>query len=355
MSVLERERQLVVGVTGINASDNPAPGVGVAKSLKQAGGEAIKVLGLAYDATEPGIYLDRFIDHAFMVPYPAAGYAALVERLCYIKQQVGLDVLIPNLDSEIPIYIRAQEELFRHGIRCFLPEREQLDLRDKGRLAELAESAGVRAPRQHLALNATDLDQAALDIGFPLMVKGSLHGAHCCADHGEARAAFHLVVAQWGYPVIVQERARGEEMNVIGVGDGRGEAPGMIAVRKMTTTNLGKIWTGVTVDHPGLMEAAQGFLRFTRWRGPFELECILDGPRVNLIEINPRFPAWVYFATGVGSNLPLDLVRRALGDDAPQPAIAGGYPSGRLYVRYTDERVCDMRTFQNMVTQGESL
>ena len=76
---------------------------------------------------------------------------------------------------------------------------------------------------------------------------------------------------------------------------------------------------------------------------------------MNLIEINPRFPAWVYFATGVGSNLPLDLVRRALGDDTPQPDFTDGYPSGRLYVRYTDERVCDMSTFQNMVTRGESL
>jgi len=206
MSLFEHERALMVGITGINASDNPAPGMGVAKSLKQAGGTEIKVLGLAYDALEPGIYLDRFIDRAFMIPYPAAGHIALVERLCYIKQQVGLDVLIPNLDSEIPVYIRAQEELARHGIRCFLPDRGQLDLCDKGHLAGIAESAGMQAPRQHLLLEPADLVRAAMDLGFPLMVKGSLHGAHHCANLGEARAAFDRVAAQWGSPVIVQER-----------------------------------------------------------------------------------------------------------------------------------------------------
>ena len=347
--------RLVVGVTGINASDNPAPGLGVAKSLKLAGAPGIKVVGLAYDAMEPGIYLDDFIDRAFMIPYPSAGHEALVERLLYIKQQVGLDVLIPNLDSEIPIYIRAQERLARQGIHCLLPTREQFELRDKCRLAAFATAAGLHAPVQHLAIDQDGLKRAAAQLGYPLMVKGSLYGAHCCANLDEALAAFGSVLTRWGGPVIVQQRIEGEAMNIVGVGDGRGEAPGMIAVRKMTTTSLGKIWTGVTVDNPSLMSAAADFLSVSRWRGAFELECILGRAGISLIEINPRFPAWVYFAAGVGSNLPLALVRRALGDDAPEPtAFKAGYPSGRLYIRYTDERVCDMRVLQNMTIRGES-
>jgi carbamoyl-phosphate synthase large subunit len=346
---------LVVGVTGINASDNPAPGLGVAKSLKLAGAPGIQVVGLAYDAMEPGIYLDDVIDHAFMIPFPSACQQALVERLLYIKQQVGLDVLIPNLDSEIPVYIRAQETLARQGIHCLLPTREQFELRDKRRLAAFATSAGLHAPRQRLVADRDGLKQAAAHLGYPLMVKGSLYGAYCCADLGEALAAFASVLTAWGSPVIVQQRIEGEAMNIVGVGDGRGEAPGMIAVRKMTTTRLGKIWTGITVDNPSLMSAAADFLSVSRWRGAFELECILGSAGVSLIEINPRFPAWVYFAAGVGSNLPLALVRRALGDDAPEPSpFKDGYPSGRLYIRYTDERVCDMRVLQNMTIRGES-
>ena len=39
-----------IAVTGINASDNPAPGVGVAKSLKADAELGARVIGLAYDA-----------------------------------------------------------------------------------------------------------------------------------------------------------------------------------------------------------------------------------------------------------------------------------------------------------------
>ena len=46
-----------VAVSGINAVDNPGPGVGIAKSLKE-GDKELRVFGLAYDAMEPGIYMD---------------------------------------------------------------------------------------------------------------------------------------------------------------------------------------------------------------------------------------------------------------------------------------------------------
>ena len=49
--------------------------------------------------------------------------------------------------------------------------------------------------------------------------------------------------------------------------------------------------------------------RQSQWRGPFELECMAGDDHVHLIEINPRFPAWVYLATGVGLNLPSRLLR----------------------------------------------
>jgi len=76
-----------------------------------------------------------------------------------------------------------------------------------------------------------------------------------------------------------------------------------------------------------------------------------DSETVYLIKINPRFPAWVYFATGVGVNLPAMLLRCALGE---QVAGAEEYAAGKLYIRYTEERICDMARFQSLVTRGES-
>jgi len=49
---------IYVGVSGINAVDNPGPGIGVARSLKEDPELEVKVVGLAYDAMEPGVYMD---------------------------------------------------------------------------------------------------------------------------------------------------------------------------------------------------------------------------------------------------------------------------------------------------------
>ena len=97
---------LYIGVSGINAVDNPGPGVGVARSLKEDGELPVRIVGLAYDAMEPGIYMDWVIDKSFILPYPSGDGDAFLQRLLYIKQHHGLDVVIPNLDAELPLYIK---------------------------------------------------------------------------------------------------------------------------------------------------------------------------------------------------------------------------------------------------------
>jgi carbamoyl-phosphate synthase large subunit len=100
-----------------------------------------------------------------------------------------------------------------------------------------------------------------------------------------------------------------------------------------------------------MMNAASNFVKEYKWKGPFELECIVDKDKVYLIEINPRFPAWSYFATGCGINLPANMVKKAL--ELPFE-LDKDYDAGKLYVRYTYETITDMSTFQNVITKGEN-
>ena len=244
---------LYVGITGINACDNPAPGIGVARSLKEQLDRDIKIAGLAFDAMEPGIYMDWVVDSSYLIPYPAAGNSALMQRLLYIKQQFGLDVVIPTLDSELTLYIKCRDELAQHGIATFLPTEQQFKLRSKEHLPQVAEQANISAPAQATVSSYEELNQAVMDIGLPLMIKGPLYKAYCAHTMQEAMGFFGKVVAEWGYPVIVQALAIGEEMNVIGVGDGMGEAPGLVAMKKISTTELGKVLTGVTIQNPALL------------------------------------------------------------------------------------------------------
>ncbi len=338
---------LSVAVSGINAVDNPGPGLGVIKSIKD---KDVKVIGLAYDAMEPGVYMDWLIDRAFLMPYPSEGEELFINRLLYIKQSVGLDVFISTLDTELPILINAQDKLSAAGIKTFLPTRQQYRLRAKDKVGEVAERIGLKIPEYEVIVSPDELSKVAAKFGFPLMIKGVFYKAFKAYTLQEAASYFSKIASEWGYPIIVQKVVSGDEMNVVSVGDGEGGHFGMVAIKKLWITSLGKIWTGTTVKNERLFEATERFVKEYLWKGAFELECIVSGEDVYLVEINPRFPAWVYFATGVGVNLPQRLLHAALGKE---PERSWDYEAGKLYVRFTDDFVTDMDVFQKMVVRGE--
>jgi carbamoyl-phosphate synthase large subunit len=343
-------KDLIIAVTGINSVDNPGPGTGVARSLREAGSSP-RTIGLAYDATEPGLYMDWLFDRWYMMPYPSCAPELLIERLQQIQQEFGLDCVIPNFDLELPLYIHCAAELDSIGVRTYLPTKEQFALRNKAKLAEVAPQFGLQTPKTIVVTSSAELAEATTELGFPVMIKGPYYKAYRAASQAEAVSRFYQLASEAGFPILVQKIVSGIELNLVGVGDGNGGHLGLVAIKKMGVTELGKIWSGVTIDHPGLINAAAAFLRETQWRGAFELECIVDRDgNIYLIEINPRFPAWTYFATGVGINLPERLVQAAFGlPMAPLPA----YESGKLFMRYTYEMVMDATPFQMLVTHGE--
>jgi len=44
-----------VAISGLNNTDNPAPGIGVAKSLR----DEHTLIGMSYDPNEPGVYVNK--------------------------------------------------------------------------------------------------------------------------------------------------------------------------------------------------------------------------------------------------------------------------------------------------------
>ena len=344
---------MIIGVSGISAADNPGPGTGVARSLREDKTLHAHIIGLAYDALEPGIYMDWLFDRSYTLPYPSSGGEGFVERLLDIKAQNGLDWVIPNLDVELPLYIKYAEDLASRGIQTFLPSMKLFRYRGKDKLAEIAEKIGVEVPETIVVHSESGLREACDKIGYPVIVKGVYYLAHRAYSALEAAGHFRSIVAEWGYPVIVQQLVTGDEINLVGVGTGDGASLGSVAMKKISITSLGKVWSAVTVKNPLLTQAAERFVNDVGWRGPFEMECILDSEKqkLYLIEVNPRFPAWSYFATGVGVNLPSRMIRYARGETL---SAKPDYEAGKFFMRYTYELVTDMQRFQTVMTRGET-
>jgi carbamoyl-phosphate synthase large subunit len=308
-------------------------------------------VALSYDALDPGLYAADVCDAAYLLPYPTTGDRAVLDRLRQIRHETSLDALIPCLDAELPGMVRLQSELEALHIRTFLPTAEQLRMRGKDRLAEIAGFGGIACPETRAITNA-DFFRDAPDDGwdYPFIVKGLYYDARVVRSAADGAEAFRDIAAEWGYPVLVQRLIRGDEINLTAVGDGAGNLLGAVMMKKMAVTDKGKAWAGVSIVDDTLLHASAAIVDTLRWRGPLEVEVMRDNQgRYQLIEINPRFPAWIYLGVGVGRNLPLSLLQLLAGApvaafDAPQ--------SGVLFIRHAQEIIVPIRQFERMVTDG---
>lgn len=349
---MSRAPTLTVAVTGMNAvPENPGPGVAVARCLREAYGAAIRIVGLGYDALDPGLYLYGYCDAAYLLSYPLNGEQALLERLAEIDAGEKIDLLIPCLDAELPLMAKLAPQLADLGIRTFLPDSEQLRRRAKDRLPELAKAAGVACPEIR-ALTAAGFFYTCHLEGwiYPMVVKGVFYDAKVVFNADEAAAAFRRIAAEWGVPVLVQRYVSGEEYNLTAVGDGRGVLLGEVMMKKRAVTAKGKAWAGVTTNDEALADTARRLARVLRWKGPLEVEAMRDEHGVyQLIEINPRFPAWVYLSQGVGRNLPALLADLALGKT---PRAFPPLVPGTLFIRHAVDTIVPLADFETLMMSG---
>lgn len=344
-----------VAITGMNAKpENPGPGAAVARCLREAPGYRGRLVGLGYEALDAGLYQRQRIDSGYLLPYPSSGAAVLLDRLDEILAEEPLDAILPCLDAELPNFIHVQAELAQRGVRLLLPDREQLQARDKDRLPALGEAAQVTTPRVRQLTDPRFFD--ALDEAdgwrWPLVVKGVFYDAYVVHGPEEARLRFGQLAAQWGYPVLVQPFVAGEEVNLCALGDGQGGLVGAVMMRKLALTEKGKAWSGVVIDDPELLAAAGRLMAALRWRGPFELEMLRGRDGVlHLVEINPRFPAWVYLSHGAGRNLPAALLELLAGSAAGSLVFPPPRP-GVSFIRYAEEVIVDMGEIMRLSASG---
>jgi carbamoyl-phosphate synthase large subunit len=341
------ERGGTVAVTGLNAADNPSPGLTVARALRAAPA-AVRLVGLTHEVLSSAAYVDGAFDAVRLLPFPSRedGYPEALIQACV---GAGADCLIPTLDVEVPIVASLAPRLASAGIATLVPPLDALPAVAKVRLPALG-SAGFRVPRTILIHSPGDLADAVRALAEPFVLKGPVADACLVRGADEARATGWRLAATWGWPLIAQEYVHGEEFGIAAVADRRHRVAGSIAVRKSIRTANGNTWGGTAVHDAGLRALADRFAEALGWVGPFELEVIRPARRgPMLIEVNPRFPAWVFLSAGAGANLPWAAVRLARGErvsglrDRP----------GAFYVRIAWDVVAPVERMGELAVAGE--
>jgi carbamoyl-phosphate synthase large subunit len=342
---------LTIAVTGLNAIDSPGPGVAVIRALRDGLPKPLRIIGLSYETLEPGIYLHDIVDKTYQIPYPAAGTETLLKRLQYINEKENIQLIIPNFDAELYNFIKIGPSLQAMGIATFLPTLEQFDAREKINLYAFGEKYGLIVPKDKTIYTVEELYDCAELFGYPLVVKGKYYDAIIAYTMEQAQKAFYKLTAKWGTPIIVQQFITGTEINIAVLGDGKGNAISSIPMRKLYITDKGKAWAGITLEDETLIDLAKKFVAATNWKGGCELEIMrtVQGEPY-IMEINPRFPAWIYLTAGAGQNQPASLARMALGESI-QPFT--DYTVGKIFIRYAWDHITDVNEFQQISGFGE--
>jgi len=344
-------KKIVIAVTALNAIDSPGPGVAVIRAIRECADFEVRIIGLSYEALEPGLYMHDLVDKTYQIPYPSAGTDSLLARLMYIHEIEKIDVIIPNFDAELYNFIKLRDKLKNAGINTFLPDIEQFEARDKIKLYEFGQKHGLMVPADKVIYQVKELKETAEEIGYPMVVKGKFYDAIIVNTLEQAQKAFYKIQAKWGLPVIVQEFINGTEINIAALGDGEGNAISVIPMRKLYITDKGKAWAGITLDDQSFIELARKFIKVTKWRGGCELEIMQtsDG-KPYIMEVNPRFPAWIYLTAAAGQNQPASLVKMALGQKV---APFNHYQVGKMFIRYAWDLITDIGEFQKISGNGE--
>jgi carbamoyl-phosphate synthase large subunit len=305
--------KISIAVSGIDYLNDHAAGFGIARSLKRNTMFDSDITALGYsERGDINPVRESCYDHYGALPDPAVEPHKLLQHLEAVKGRLGLDLLIPTKQWEIPFYIRKSRELERMGIRTYLPTPKQYRLCSRSCLAETALLMDVELPSQMAVKTPQQLIKATMQIGLPVMIKGNFQREHKAESLEEAMHYFRHIGRKSGYPVVVQRYVKGEKVNVAVVADGYGGVSGLFALRNLKRRTGASEWRGEKITHQSLEEAVRRFVDRTSWQGAMELECRIDEGKIHLLEVIPTFPDWVDIAASSGVNLPGLMVRTAL-------------------------------------------
>lgn len=341
-----------VAFTGLDSTENPYPGLSVLRSIKESGEFDGKIIALSYDSLCTGLYKHDLVDEVYLVPYPSDPEELLFARISEINEKTKIDVIIPCLDSEITTYARLSNRLKGIGINVFVPKEDGVKARSKLFLKEFCEKNKIDYPKSFLISDPNQIEAYANILHYPLFLKGSIIDSVKAHNPSEAHVFFNRLANEWGLPLILQESLDGEEYDVAVIAGKDSGVVARVAMKKIGITNRGKAFAGVTVEAEEFDGLAQKVVKALNWKGPLELELMKNSNlnKIYIIEINARFPTWIYTTASTGLNLPLLNLKLAMGEKI---GTVPSYKKGVMFARIVEDSFCNSNYLAQINLKGE--
>jgi carbamoyl-phosphate synthase large subunit len=260
---------------------------------------------------------------------PSCDDDAFVPAVLDLCEKHAVDLIVPTIDPELPVYAAARERFAAAGVTVAVSAAETVGIAaDKVRTHAWLVEQGLPTVRQ-AGVDVVRSDPPGWP--FPLVVKPRFGSAGIGVAVVHDRDA--LDVAVRGDEVVVQEVAQGHEHTIDLLVDSAGRCVSAVPRRRLEV-RAGEVSKAVTVRSPALEDvAARVGEALPGAYGPLTVQVFAtDDDEVAVIEVNARFGGGFPLAREAGADHPRWLVEEVAG--LPSTADAGAWRPGLVMLRY---------------------
>lgn len=250
------------------------------------------------------------------------------DSLFDLLEQEHFDMLIPVSDMKVP-FVSKNKALIeeKYGVKCAVPDYSLVyQVEDKSRFMTFCDAYDVPHPKTK-RLTLETLDDAALSVGFPALIKPDYsvgaRGITRVNTIAELKELFPVVSGNFG-SCTLQELIENKEYyyNVMLYRDKEGRFLGytILKIVRMYPVEAGSSSCGVTVENDELLNICKDCLNKLNWVGMADFDVLqrLDNDEYKIIEINPRVPASLRAASISGVNFPEIIISDTAGKELPE-------------------------------------
>ena len=197
--------------------------------------------------------------------------------------------------------IKLTEALMKMGVPILGTAAEDVDAaEDRERFDEILEQCGIPRPKGQTVLTAEEAKKAANELGYPVLVRPSyvlggqgMQIAICDEDIDEFIGIINQIAQE--HPILVDKYIMGKEIEVDAICDGTDILiPGIMEHIERTGIHSGdsiSVYPAQSITEGNkktLVEYTEKLARALHVKGMINIQFIVDGEDVYIIEVNPR-------------------------------------------------------------------
>jgi len=231
-------------------------------------------------------------------------YIPIIESICDVED---VNLIIPTIDDELPIFGRARKQFADLDIRVAISsEKTGLICNDKYATWKFCRDNEIAAPETRLGS-----DVEAHELRYPVIVKPRFGRGSVNVFTVRNAEQLKLFLNYVSDPV-VQDFVDGTEFTVDLLADFDGRVISAVP-RERLVIRAGVSDKGVTRKNQAVMDFAIDVAERLQIVGAANIQCKWDGNQATLIEVNPRFSGGIPLTMAAGADFASWLVQMTAG------------------------------------------